>query len=89
MPIYEYSCKHCNKLTEIICKVSECKQKIRCECGRIAVKILNLNGAVHPDGDVKWLESARLTLQPDGEIPITTRGEYKRYLRDHNVICKG
>ena len=89
MPIYEYFCKHCRKITENICKVSECKQSIKCECGRVAKKVLNRYGAVHTDGDVKWLESARKTLQPDGERPITTRGEYKKYLRDHNIICKG
>jgi len=74
--------------------VAECPEKIKCSCGKTAKKILSRNGAVHCDGgaDVKWLESARQVLQPDREIrtnPIETRGQYKKYLKDHNLACVG
>ena len=51
-----------------------------------------MSGAIQTDGDVKWLPSARQVLQPDYEIrarPIETRGQYKKYLKEHGLICKG
>ena len=64
--------------------------EIRCRfCDGIAKKIISKNGAVHTDGDVKWLKSATLVLQPDGERPIETRGQYNRYLKDNGLVCKG
>jgi putative FmdB family regulatory protein len=89
VPIYEYKCGRCRKVTELICNVNACQDRIKCSCGKTAKKILNRSGAVHTDGDVKWLESARMTLQPDKEKPITTRGEWKRYLKNHQLECIG
>jgi len=89
MPIYEYECDHCHKISEDIQNVNKKKKMIRCPCGHMAIGIISQHGAVHPDGDVLWLDSARKTLQPDYERPITTRSEYKRYLKEHHLECRG
>jgi hypothetical protein len=38
---------------------------------------------------VPWLKSALGNLQPDGEKPIESRSEYKRYLKEKNIIAAG
>jgi len=87
MPVYEFQCE-CGKLAEVICKVAERPDTVNCECGKMAKRILS-SGAVHTDGDVKWLNSATKVLQPDHEPPIQTRSELKRYLRQRNLVCTG
>ena len=89
MPIYEYRCR-CGKVTEKFHKVSRVPNKARCVCGWIAKKILS-TGGIQADSvnDVKWLPSACKTLQRHGEAPLQSRGEYKRYLKDNNLVCRG
>ena len=88
MPVYEYKCKNCRKVTELMRSVSEYKDKVRCTCGKNAKLVIPKSGFVLTDGDVKWLESAKMTLPKDAER-ITTRGEHRRYLRDHKLACIG
>jgi putative FmdB family regulatory protein len=92
MPIYEFKCKKCRKVTELIRHVDDCPEKIKCSCGKTAKRIISTRGAVHTDGDVKWIPSARQVLQPDIEIktrPIETRGQYEKYLKDQHLACVG
>jgi putative FmdB family regulatory protein len=88
VPIYEYKCKKCRRVTEKWFNIHEIKDRIKCSCGTMAKRILSRN-SVLTDGDVKWLESARQTLQPDHERPIFTRAEHKQYLKDHHLECIG
>jgi putative FmdB family regulatory protein len=89
MPIFEYKCKRCRKITERLCQVGEYPETIKCSsCGKVAKKILSRNGAVHTDGDVKWLESAKQTLPSDARH-ISTRSEHQKYLKNHNLACIG
>ena len=87
MPIYEYKCR-CGKITERVCKITRILKRTKCTCGKMAKKILS-RGAVLTDGNVSWLPSAVKVLQPDYERPVETRGEYKKYLKDHNLECTG
>lgn len=89
MPIYEFKCKRCRKVTEQFHSVDGCPQSIKCSCGKMAKKIIS-RGSIQCDSlnDVKWLPSACQTLQPDGERPITSRTEHKKYLRDHGIQPK-
>ena len=41
MPIYEYKCKSCNKVTEKEFPVSTYPKAIRCSCGKPAFKIVS------------------------------------------------
>ena len=90
MPIYEYKCKRCRRVTEKFYTVNQSPERVKCACGKMAKKILS-RGAIRCDSinDVSWLPSARMVLQPDGERPIETRGQYNRYLKDNNLVCKG
>ena len=88
MPIYEYECS-CGKITEEMHKITDIPQEITCECGNTAKKILSSRGAIQTDNDVIWLESAVKTLQPSYERPITTRGEYNKYLKEKGLACIG
>lgn len=90
MPVYEFECLECGKITEKVFKIDDCPQRIECECGKTASKIIS-RSRIQCDSiyDVSWLPSALLTLQPDGERPIETRGEYNRYLKKKGIIASG
>ena len=88
MPIYEFKCKQCQRITERIFRVSECPGRIKCACGKMAKKILS-RGTVLTDDNVSWLPSAVKVLQPDYERPIETRKEYEKYLKNKGLECIG
>jgi putative FmdB family regulatory protein len=89
MPLYEFKCKNCRKVSEQFFAVAERPDKIKCSCGKTAKRVLSSRGAILTDGDVKWLASACQTLQKEGERPLQTRSEYKRYLKDNGLIAAG
>jgi len=88
MPIYEYKCKKCRKTTEVMRSVTEFVRSIKCSCGKPAKLVIPKNGAILTDGDVKWMDSAKDNLPKDAQN-LRTRGEHRRYLRDHNLACIG
>lgn len=94
MPIYQYQCRLCKKITEKIHRADSIPKKVRCTtpgCGRMARRIIARSGAIQCDSinDVKWLPSACKVLQRSGEPPLQSRSEYKRYLKENNLVCKG
>lgn len=93
MPLYDYICPKCGATKEIIAKVDGFPKSVHCnECDGEAVKVITLgHGGIMCDSivDVPWLESAVKVLQPDGERPITTRGEHRAYLKERNIIHAG
>ena len=84
MPLYEFECQ-CGKISEDFFRVAECPDSIDCECGKKAKKILSMRGGIQTDNDVTWLPSAVDVLQPDYEQRITTRTEYKKYLKEKGL----
>lgn len=93
MPIYSFECVNCGELKDLFFKINDCPESVKCEeCGELAVKIIVLgHGGVRCDSmsDVPWLASAVENLQPDGEKPLETRGQYNKYLKDKNIIATG
>jgi len=93
MPLYTYECAKCGEVTDMLSPMDSYPKTIRCtSCGARARKVIAVgHGGIQCDGmnDVPWLASALGNLQPDGEKPIETRGEYKRYLKDKNIIAAG
>lgn len=89
MPIYTYECS-CGHIFDEIFHVADRPDTMTCpKCEGVAGRIISPHGAILTDGDVKWLDSACKTLLRDGDPPITTRTEYKRYLKDHGLIAVG
>ena len=85
--LYEYECK-CGAVHEKVFKVTNFPNTIKCECGGMARKIISL-GAIRTDGDVGWMESASKNLVKHGERPVTTRTEYRNYLKNNNLTAIG
>jgi len=93
MPLYSFECTNCTNAQEEFYKIADCPTKIKCrKCGEWAIKVIAIgHGGLQCDSmtDVPWLESAVMNLQPDGERPVETRGQYNRYLKDHGIIASG
>ena len=87
MPIYEYECR-CGQKIEVFHKPNRIPKRQRCKCGMTAKRVLSANGAVHTDGDIKWMGSAKQNL-PNSAKHIETRGEWKRYLKQQHLTCVG
>ena len=83
-PRYDFQCD-CGKITEEFFHIEECPDLVKCDCGKKAKKILSASGGIQTDSDVAWLPSAVKVLQPDHERPITTRSEFKRYLKENRI----
>ena len=92
MPVYEYHCSKCNKVTEEVHSIESYPRAAVCEsCGGIAKKILSANGAIQYDSinDVPWLASACKVLQRPNERRLQSRTEHKQYLKDNDLVCVG
>ncbi len=46
MPIYEYECDNCTKITEEIGSITDNPQEISCTCGEKAHKIMSKNSFI-------------------------------------------
>jgi len=88
MPLYTYKCNDCGLEMDKSFPINDFPQEVECiACGRIARKILSVgHGGIQTDGDVLWLPSACEVLQRHGEPPLTTRTEYKQYLKKEGLI---
>lgn len=93
MPLYTYECKTCGKIEDQFFRMDDFPDRIKCSrCGEQSRKVIVVgHGAIQCDSivDVPWLASAVMNLQPDGERPVETRGQYKQYLREKNIIACG
>ena len=93
MPIYTYECRHCGETQDRLYPVSKYPKAVKCtQCCRMARMIIAPgHGGRFNDSiiGVPWLKSALGNLQPDGEKPIESRSEYKRYLKEKNIIAAG
>ena len=68
--------------------MSDFPKTVKCECGGQAKKILSI-GAIHADTDVPWLPSASEVLVKHHEKPLTTRTEYRQYLKENHLAPIG
>ena len=88
MPLYDFSCPKCGITVEVFQKLDEATPTIPCskfDCQGQAVRVITHgHGAALRDAPI-WLDSAKTLLQPDGERPIESRGEYKKYLKEHRI----
>lgn len=89
MPLYSYFCADCHCETEEVFRIEDRRQFVPCRmCGREAKRLV---GAKIERCEPTWLASAVQNLQPEGNDvrPIADRNDYKRYLRDKNIVELG
>ena len=90
MPLYSFECERCKNITDKTFQIEKCPKHISCICGGDARKVIvNGHGGIQTDGDVTWLASAAASAQRQHERPVETRTEYKKYLKDNDLIQCG
>jgi hypothetical protein len=92
MPLYAYHCGQCNKDRDVFLKLSAYNTPVVC-CDIAMTKVPTIGG-IQSDEPV-WLDdSVRGALQDTNRIkkgleqPITTRTQWKRHLKEHNIEPK-
>ena len=91
MPLYEFECYNCGKITESTYKIADCPEHIKCDyCGIMAQKIIS-KSAIQCDSanDVSWLKSAEEVIKPAHERSWESRKDYKECLQRNNLIPVG
>ena len=88
--LYTYECKEHGEI-DLILPLSEWDKDQLCpECNEVMKKIIvQGHGTSFTDDNALWLPSAVKVLQPDHEKQITTRQEYKDYLKTNNIVERG
>ena len=92
MPLYDYQCDTCGREFELLRTVAKMENAPCPLCQGRGTRIFTQgHGGVQCDSgiNVPWLPSATMTLQPEHERPVETRGEYRRYLRKNGIVEKG
>lgn len=89
LKIFDFECYQCGHIHEEI--VDNEIQNLPCpKCNGLSRKIITVgHGGLQTDTNCTWLESACMTLLKPGEKPLETRDEYKRYLKQNDIIEKG
>ncbi len=92
MPLYSYECKACGCEFDTMCTVALCDDfRPPCpDCKSRDVKkiIVAGHGGVHGD-EPSWInQDLRDVLQADGERPVTSRTELKRYMDENGIVHK-
>ena len=91
MPLYTYQCNACGLEMDRDFRVADFPREIECSsCGNPARKIISTgHGGIQTDGDVSWLPSACDVLQRPSEPRLTTRTEYRAYLKKEGLTPCG
>lgn len=77
MPLYEYACPKCGAGQEVVRSIKEHTPRIKCECGEMAVQVINWAAHVVPD-----IQPYRSMVT--GER-IRGRAHHKQHLKQHGL----
>lgn len=86
MPVYEYECQRCGRITENVSRISEMRETVQCDkCSGIARRIISLS-AVHDDHP-SWI-TPRLSesLCSEQDRPIESRADLDAHCRKHDLV---
>ena len=89
MPVYEFMCDSCGKVTERFYRMDLCPDAGGCSlCDGTARRVLS---AHYVKSDTpSWLnDDVRNVLQRDGEPPIETRKQHDNYLKANGYVQRG
>lgn len=96
MPTYDFKCHECGHVFESILRLAEYEDGPWPTCdGCGSENISRLFGAGHGGvqcdsiNDVSWLPSALKTLPDDAGTRVGSRTEWRRYLKEKGLECKG
>ena len=88
MTVYSYQCNNCTQEFDAVLPLAEYDKPQECPfCGGETTKLMKLGG-IRDDHPV-WLDqSIRNQLQDTDSphIPIETRTDYNRYLKDNGIV---
>lgn len=90
MPLFDYECTRCSHRFEAAFPLAQYDTRPECPaCAGPTQKLMTLGG-IQGDQPI-WLDnSVRNQLQDTEdptERPITTRAEYKKYLKDNGIVA--
>jgi len=91
MPIYDFSCSHCHKVTESVENIDTAA--IKCpECGAISWKQFSPMGTVRFPEDTAWLRTVLEVVSKDSKAPHVveflkdpTRTNYKAWMKSEGL----
>jgi putative FmdB family regulatory protein len=87
MPVYEFMCDSCGKVTERIFKIEDCPDAGGCpHCDGTARRVLSSRYAILSDTPAWLNDQVREVLQKDGEPPIETRKQHDDYLKRNGIV---
>ena len=97
MPLYDFECIKCHHIQAIFFKMDECPDMITCSECKIICEITRLNtsiakkiivlghGGIQTDTP-KWInDELRGCIQGDDEVPIRTREDLARAVKEKNI----
>lgn len=86
MPIYEYQCFECGRITERISKVADMRDLATCQhCGDAAKRIISM--VAIQDDNPAWINRNLLNsvCAEDGRH-VGTRSELNAYCKQHGIV---
>jgi putative FmdB family regulatory protein len=86
MPLYQYECRQCGKEQEIYWTIAGRVNEVDCDCGGKARRVMAIGGVIG-DEMPAWMRHPETLgcLQCSGDRKISSRSEYKRYLKERNL----
>lgn len=92
MPLFDYQCLDCENKFEKMLSLQEYNKTIYCpKCDNISKKLITLGGI--QDDHPKWLDGKIIRQLQDTDdpnvIPIESRTEYNKYLKDNELEPTG
>ena len=90
MPLYTYLCEKCGVETDFFTPLNALPVVIKCSvCGKDAFRVIvKGHGGFHGDNP-KWLEDAHKGLRDASEPPFESRTDWKKHLKENDIIERG
>lgn len=90
MPLYDYECQGCGNSFERVVPMCDWKKDQLCECGFFAKRAFISGHGGMQDDTPRWIDDdlrrALQNVDNPGTVPITTRKQYLKYLKDNNIV---
>lgn len=86
MPLYEFECGSCTRITEVYHSVLRAQKTTTCEhCGRVAYKIISKPN-IHDDHPTWIDDNLRNAIQSEDEPPIESRTQLRKAEKEKGIV---